>query len=183
MNPVEILNAEHLALTITRLCHELVENHDDFSNTALIGLQPRGVMLSNRIVDRLTEITGLNNIRHGHLDITFHRDDFRRKSDPVLPGKTRMDFQVENLKVVLIDDVLFTGRTIRAGLDALLTYGRPSKVELLTLIDRRFSRHLPIQPDYVGRTVDSIAHEKVEVEWGDHPGEGRVMMKSVKLMP
>ena len=179
MKPVEILNAEQLGITITRLCHELVENHDDFSRTALIGLQPRGVLLAARIVKRLGEITGLDNIRHGEMDITFHRDDFRRKSDPSLPGQTRIDFEVENLNVVLIDDVLYTGRTIRAGLDALLTFGRPAKVELLALIDRRFSRHLPIQPDYVGRTVDSIAHEKVGVEWLETTGVDRVTLSSV----
>lgn len=178
MKPVEIFNAEQLAITITRLCHELVENHGDFSRTALIGLQPRGIFLAERIVKRLKEITGLQGIRHGELDITFHRDDFRRKSDPATPGQTRVDFEVEDLQVVLIDDVLYTGRTIRAGLDALLAFGRPSKVELLALIDRRFSRHLPIQPDYMGRTVDSIADEKVEVEWVETTGADRVTLTS-----
>ena len=183
MKPVEILNAEQLGITITRLCHELVENHDDFSHTALIGLQPRGVQLADRIVKQLCDITGLRHIRHGEMDITFHRDDFRRKSDPSLPGETRIDFEVENLNVVLMDDVLYTGRTIRAGLDALLTFGRPAKVELLALIDRRFSRHLPIQADYIGRTVDSIAHERVEVEWVETTGRDRVTLLSKKFEP
>lgn len=178
MNPVELLNSERLSITITRLCHELIENHGDFGNSAIIGLQPRGIFLANRIVKQLKEITGVENIRHGDLDITFHRDDFRRKDIPPTPSDTRVDFMVENLNVILVDDVLFTGRTIRAGLDALLAFGRPSTVELLVLIDRRFSRHLPIQPHYVGRTVDSIASEHVEVDWVETEGEDRVTLIS-----
>jgi pyrimidine operon attenuation protein/uracil phosphoribosyltransferase len=180
VNPVELLNSDQLSITITRLCHELVEKHGDFSQSAIVGLQPRGIYLANRIVKRLEEITGVENIRHGDMDITFHRDDFRRKSIPPTPSDTRMDFAVEGLKVVLVDDVLFTGRTIRAGLDALLAFGRPSTVELMVLIDRRFSRHLPVQPNYTGRTVDSIASERVEVEWVETEGADRVTLLSTK---
>ncbi len=163
MNPVELLNSDQLSITITRLCHELVEKHGDFSQSAIVGLQPRGIYLANRIVKRLEEITRVENLRHGDMDITFHRDDFRRKSIPPTPSDTRMDFAVEGLKVVLVDDVLFTGRTIRAGLDALLAFGRPSTVELMVLIDRRFSRHLPVKPNYTGRTVDSCAMERMYI--------------------
>jgi pyrimidine operon attenuation protein/uracil phosphoribosyltransferase len=180
VNPVELLNSDQLSITITRLCHELVENHADFQKSAIIGLQPRGIYLANRIVKRLEEITGVKNFRHGDLDITFHRDDFRRKSSPPTPSDTRMDFMVEGLKVILIDDVLFTGRTIRAGLDALLAFGRPDTVELMVLIDRRFSRHLPVQPDYTGRTVDSIDSERVEVEWVETEGKDRVTLLSTE---
>jgi pyrimidine operon attenuation protein/uracil phosphoribosyltransferase len=180
VNPVELLNSEQLSITITRLCHELVENHGDFSQSAIVGLQPRGVFLANRIVKRLEEITGVENIRHGDLDITFYRDDFRRKSVPPTPSDIRMDFTVEDLNVVLVDDVLFTGRTIRAGLDALLAFGRPNTVELMVLIDRRFSRHLPVQSDYTGRTIDSIASERVEVEWVETEGTDRVTLLSTK---
>jgi pyrimidine operon attenuation protein/uracil phosphoribosyltransferase len=175
---VHLLNSAQLGVTITRLCHELIENHGDFSNSAIIGLQPRGIFLANRIVGELKRITALETIRHGDLDITFHRDDFRRKAEPPTPSATRMDFMIEDLNVILIDDVLFTGRTIRAGLDALLAFGRPRKVELLVLIDRRFSRHLPVQPDYTGRTVDSISSERVEVEWLETDGEDRVTLLS-----
>lgn len=178
MKPVELLNSDRLSITITRLCHELIENHGDFRNSAVIGLQPRGVFPANRIVKRLEEITGLKDIRHGDLDITFHRDDFRRKDTPPTPSKTRVDFMVEDLNVILVDDVLFTGRTIRAGLDALLAFGRPKTVELLVLIDRRFSRHLPIQPHYTGQAVDSIASEHVEVEWLETDGADRVTLLS-----
>jgi pyrimidine operon attenuation protein/uracil phosphoribosyltransferase len=180
VKPIELLNSDQLSIIITRLCHQLVENHGDFSNSAIVGLQPRGVYLANRIVKRLHEITGIEKFKHGDLDITFHRDDFRRKDYPPTPSDTRMDFTIEGSKVVLIDDVLFTGRTIRAGLDALLAFGRPSVVELMVLVDRRFSRHLPVQPDYTGRTVDSIASERVEVEWEEIDGIDRVNLISAE---
>jgi pyrimidine operon attenuation protein/uracil phosphoribosyltransferase len=178
MKPAELLNSEQLSITITRLCHQLIENHGDFSKSALIGLQPRGIYLSQRIADKLAEITGLDNIRHGKLDITFHRDDIRRKDQPPVPSATKMNFSIENLNVVLIDDVLFTGRTIRAGLDAMLAFGRPKKVELLNLIDRRFGRELPVQPDYTGSTVDTIDSQRVEVDWVETEGQDRVILYS-----
>jgi pyrimidine operon attenuation protein/uracil phosphoribosyltransferase len=180
MNPVQILDSRLLGITITRLCHQLIENHGDFSSTAIIGLQPRGVYLADRIVKRLEEIIGIKNIRHGALDITFHRDDFRRKAIPPIPSETQIDFEIEDLNVVLIDDVLYTGRTIRAGLDAMLAFGRPRKVELMVLIDRRFSRHLPVQPDYIGRSVDSIASERVMVDWIETEGMDQVVLYSTK---
>ncbi len=183
MHPVEVLNSTQLSITITRLCHQLIENHGDFSRTAIIGLQPRGIYLANRIVARLDQLTGLSNIRYGTLDITFHRDDFRRKAEPLLANETQIDFEIEDLNVVLIDDVLYTGRSIRAGLDALLAFGRPRRVELLVLIDRRFSRHLPVQPDYVGRTVDSISSERVSVDWVETEGLDRVNLYSTEKNP
>jgi len=180
MKPRELLNSEQLDITITRLCHELIENHGDFSNTALIGLQPRGVYLSRRIIERLKEITGLKTIRNGSLDITFHRDDFRRRDEISIPNETELEFSLEGKNVVLVDDVLFTGRTIRAGLDAMLAFGRPIKVELLVLIDRRFSRQLPVQPDFTGNTVDSISSERVHVDWVETEGEDKVTLYSTK---
>lgn len=178
MEPRELLNSEQLDITITRLCHELIENHRDFSNTALIGLQPRGVYLANRIVKKLQDLTGLKSIESGSLDITFHRDDFRRRDEISIPNETELDFSLEAKDVVLIDDVLFTGRTIRAGLDAMLAFGRPRTVELLVLIDRRFSRQLPVQPDYTGSTVDSISSERVLVDWVETEGEDKVTLYS-----
>jgi pyrimidine operon attenuation protein/uracil phosphoribosyltransferase len=176
MNPRQLLNSEQLSITITRLCHELIENHGDFKSSAILGLQPRGVYLANRIVNQLSEITGIAEIRHGALDITFHRDDFRRHDTPHVPSTTDIDFNIEDLNVVLIDDVLYTGRTIRAGLDAMLAFGRPQKIELLTLIDRRFSRQLPVQPDYTGRSVDSISSERVAVDWVETDGADQVTL-------
>jgi pyrimidine operon attenuation protein / uracil phosphoribosyltransferase len=170
-----ILNAQHLELTLKRLAHELIESHDDFSQTVLVGLQPRGIYVLSRLKEVLEEILG-HTILCGNLDITFYRDDFRRRERPLIPSVTNIDFSLENKKVVLIDDVLYTGRTIRSGLDALLTFGRPSKVELLVLIDRRFRRDLPIQADYIGKTVDTLISERVSVEWKGLEGEDKVLL-------
>jgi pyrimidine operon attenuation protein/uracil phosphoribosyltransferase len=143
----------------------LIENHDDFSNTVLIGIQPRGVFLAEEIKKKLYEISPKLKIQTGHLDITFHRDDFRRRDEPVRANTTKIDFLIEDKKVVLIDDVLFTGRTIRSALDALLSFGRPKTVELLVLIERRFSKDVPIEPKYLGKSVDAIASQLVLVNW------------------
>ena len=166
--PKSILNREQLNITVHRLCHQLMENHTDFSNTVIIGLQPRGVLLAERLQQCLNEIHPDFQVDLGSLDITFYRDDFRRREDPLVPSSTQLNVALEDKKVVLVDDVLYTGRTVRAALDAMLDFGRPSSVELLVLIDRRLSRHVPIQPDYVGHTVDVVAEERVTVEWGDN---------------
>lgn len=176
MEPRVLFNNKHFELTITRLSHQLIENHIDFSETALVGIQPRGTYLADRIITQVKALTGLTEVVSGELDITFFRDDFRRRDQPLTPSSTNMDFLVEDKKVVLIDDVLFTGRTIRAAMDALLAYGRPKSVELLVLIDRRFSRHLPIQPDYIGKTVDSVASERVIVSWKETEGQDLVTL-------
>lgn len=170
-----ILNAKHLELTLKRLSHELIESHNDFSDTVLVGLQPRGIHVVSRLKEILEEILG-KKIVCGNLDITFYRDDFRRRERPLIPSITNIDFSIENKKVVLIDDVLYTGRTIRSGLDALLTFGRPSKVELLVIIDRRFSRDLPIQADYTGKAIDTLISERVSVEWKETEGEDKVVL-------
>ncbi|MCF8415097.1 MAG: bifunctional pyr operon transcriptional regulator/uracil phosphoribosyltransferase PyrR [Crocinitomicaceae bacterium] len=170
-----ILNSRHFELTIKRLCYELIEQHNDFSNTVLIGLQPRGVNVVTRIKSQLEQILG-KEVLCGTLDITFYRDDFRRTEKPLIPSVTNIDFVIENKKVVLVDDVLYTGRTIRSGLDALLAFGRPQKVELLTLVDRRFRRDLPIQADYIGKTVDTLVSERVSVEWKEIEGEDKVVL-------
>ncbi len=174
-----ILNNKQFNLTLQRLCRQLIENHDDFSNTVLIGLQPRGIPVLNRLKQLIEEILG-KEIQCGTLDITFHRDDFRRRDNPLIPSITNIDFSLENKNIVLVDDVLYTGRTIRAGLDAMLTYGRPNRVELLIFIDRRFQRHLPIQADYIGKTVDSLVSERVSVEWNEFEGEDQVILYTPK---
>jgi pyrimidine operon attenuation protein/uracil phosphoribosyltransferase len=149
-----ILNATQLELTLKRLAHELVETHHDFQNSVLIGLQPRGIHVAARIKAQLEDILG-HSVQAGSLDITFHRDDFRRRETPLLPSVTNIDFSIENKRIILLDDVLFTGRTIRAGLDALLTFGRPS---------------------YVGKTVDTLASERVAVEWKETEGADCVLL-------
>lgn len=170
-----ILNEKQFELTLNRLCYQLIENHDTFNNSVLIGLQPRGIHVLNRLKIQLEKILG-NEIVCGALDITFYRDDFRRREKPLIPNVTNIDFIIENKKVVLVDDVLFTGRTIRSGIDAMMAYGRPEKVELLTLVDRRFKRQLPIQADYIGMTVDTLVSERVNVEWKEIEGEDKVLL-------
>lgn len=171
-----ILNEQQLNITLDRLCHQLIENHLSFENTVLIGLQPRGIYLSDRIHKRLKKILLNTDIDYGKLDITFYRDDYHKKGDMPVPNKTDISFSIENKKVVLIDDVLYTGRTIRSALDAILDFGRPEKIELLVLIDRRFSRQLPIQPDYTGRSIDSIISQKVKVCWEEKDHEEKVVL-------
>ena len=170
-----ILQNQQFELIIKRLCYQLIENHDNFSNSVIIGLQPRGVYLAKRIHQELQRILASNTILCGELDVTFFRDDFR-KGAPLLANKTKIDFIIEDKKVILVDDVLYTGRTIRAGLDAMLAFGRPSKVELLVLVDRRYSRHLPIEPDYIGMSVDTISSEKVKVNWTETEGKDEVIL-------
>ncbi len=160
-----ILDKYQLNITIQRLSHQLVENHADFNDTVLIGLQPRGIYLADKIVNEIKKINPGNNIKYGKLDITFYRDDVRKEVR--LANQTDITFSVEDKKVILIDDVLYTGRTIRAALDALQAFGRAQKVELCVLIDRKFSRQLPIQPDFCGKAIDSIVSQKVKVEWGN----------------
>ena len=178
MQAREIISTKEFHLIIKRLAYQLLENHADFSDTVLIGLQDRGIYLADKLGELLREMCPDSTINVGHLDITFFRDDFRRSSKPILANKTVIDFVIEGKKVVLIDDVLFTGRTVRAGLDAMLAFGRPSFVELLIFVDRRYTRHLPIEASYIGKTVDSIAKDKVIVEWEKLEGKDRVMMYS-----
>jgi pyrimidine operon attenuation protein / uracil phosphoribosyltransferase len=169
-----ILNAQKLAITLQRLSHQILENHIDLENTVLIGIQPRGIYVSDRIVEQIKRQVTAEKIQYGKLDITFYRDDVRQGLHTL--NQTDIPFTIENKNVVLIDDVLYTGRTIRAALDALLDFGRPSKVELCTLIDRRFSRQLPIQADYIGKSIDSIITQKVKVFWNEKDGRDEVSL-------
>jgi len=172
----QILNQQDIKITIERLCQQLIERHNDFNNTVIIGVQPRGTFLSNRIIAKLTQLLKTPNIESGNLDISFYRDDLRRREEPIVPQVMDMNLSLEGKNVVLIDDVLFTGRSVRSAIDALMAFGRPKSVELLILLDRRFSRDLPIQPNYVGRTIDALETEKVIVEWKEINGKDRVLM-------
>ena len=173
MKPV--LNQQQIHLTIKRLANQVLENNADLHNTVLIGIQPRGIFLSDRIVQALrAELEPENKLNYGKLDITFYRDDIRKELH--VPNQTDIRFSIEGRKVVLIDDVLYTGRTIRAALDALMDFGRPEKVELLVLIDRRYSRQLPIQPDYTGKSIDSIITQKVKVLWSERDAKDEVVL-------
>tara|TARA_Y100001954_G_scaffold50313_1_gene53165 strand:- start:9558 stop:10106 length:549 start_codon:yes stop_codon:yes gene_type:complete len=169
-----LLDTKEIQIILNRLACQLRETHQDFSNSVLIGIQPRGTVLAKRLLSILNQEHHIQDISNGFIDITFFRDDFRRSERVLSANENLMEVSVENKKVVLIDDVLYTGRSIRAALTAIDSYGRPSEIELLTLIDRRFSRHLPIQPDYLGRQVDAIADEKVLVHWEEEHGEDAV---------
>ncbi|NAS30248.1 bifunctional pyr operon transcriptional regulator/uracil phosphoribosyltransferase PyrR [Flavobacteriaceae bacterium R38] len=176
MSQKVLLSSKEINIILHRLACQLIENHLDFKNTVLIGIQPRGIYLAERLSKILIEEYKIENVQLGHLDITFYRDDFRRGEKTLEANKTNIDFIVEDKKVVFIDDVLYTGRSIRAALTAIQSFGRPLEIELLTLIDRRFSRHLPIQPDYRGRQVDAINEEKVKVMWVENDGEDTVYL-------
>ena len=176
MSPKVLLNNKEVNIILNRLACQLIEKHTDFSNTVLIGLQPRGIFLAQRIKTLLMEEYKLPDVQLGLLDITFYRDDFRRSDKVLEANSTEIDFLIEGKRVVFIDDVLYTGRSIRAALTAIQSFGRPNEIELLTLIDRRFSRHLPIQPDYRGRQVDAINDEKVLVNWKETSGEDAVYL-------
>ena len=168
MNKTILLDDKQLRISVDRLACQLTENHNDFKDTVLVGLQPRGKELCDIIVNILKDNHYVSNISYGYLDITFFRDDFRRNEDVLLPNSTDFKLLVEDKQVVFIDDVLYTGRTIRAALTAIETFGRPKSIELLVLVDRRYSRELPIQPDYKGIQVDVYDNQKVNVCWDDN---------------
>lgn len=176
MSQKVLLNYKEVNIILHRLACQLIEKHTDFSSTVLIGLQPRGIFLAQRLKLILIHDYNIPNIELGLLDITFYRDDFRRSDKLHEANSTEIDFLIENKHVVFIDDVLYTGRSIRSALTAIQSFGRPAGIELLTLIDRRFSRHLPIQPDYRGRQVDAINDEKVLVNWKETNGEDVVYL-------
>jgi pyrimidine operon attenuation protein / uracil phosphoribosyltransferase len=169
-----ILSEQQMALTVKRLAHQMLENNAALENTVLIGLQPRGIYLSDRIVAELKEILPEKKLHYGKLDITFYRDDVRKSLH--IANATDIPFSIEGKTVILIDDVLYTGRTIRAALDALLDFGRPSKVALCVLIDRRFSRELPIQPDFAGKAIDTIVTDRVKVNWQEKDEKDEVVL-------
>ncbi len=158
-----ILDSDLLDITLNRLCQQLIETHVDFTDTVIIGLQPRGIYLAELIHQKLEKAID-HEIPFGHLDVTFHRDDFRRREIPAQASETRIEFPIEGKRVVLIDDVLFTGRTVRSALDAMIAFGRPEKVELLVLVDRKRTRDLPIEANYIGKYVETVASQRVLVE-------------------
>ena len=162
MSQKVLLNAKEVNIILHRLTCQLIENHKDFSETVLIGIQPRGVYLAERIKKLLIEEYAIEEIRLGYLDITFYRDDFRTKEIPKAK-ETFMPYLVDNKNVIIIDDVLFTGRTVRSAMEGIMNFGRPNKIELLVLIDRKFSRHIPIEPTYYGTKVNTLTSQKIIV--------------------
>ncbi len=171
-----LLEHKQIEIITNRLCYQLLESPSNLGTLAIVGLQPRGVLFARTVHENLEKITG-QKLYYGDLDTTFYRDDFRRGNEIHKASSMNINFSMEAQHVVLVDDVLYTGRSVRAALDALNDFGRPAKVELMVLIDRRYSRQLPIQPDYVGYEVDSRADDKVKVEW-DESGEGKIWLLS-----
>jgi pyrimidine operon attenuation protein / uracil phosphoribosyltransferase len=159
---ITLINGSLLEMIIQRLCHQLIESHKNFKDTVLVGLQPRGVFFAERIVQELTRL-GIK-VEWGTVDPTFYRDDFRISEKPLVAKTTKLP-NVENKRVVLVDDVLYTGRTIRAGMEGLMEYGRPVSIELLVLIDRKKGREIPIEATYVGKEVESFDNQRVRVLW------------------
>lgn len=170
-----LMKDQKFQLTLDRLCHSLIERYDDFNNTALIGIQQRGTLFANRIHKRLTEWMPRTKIEYGKLDITYFRDDFRTRQAPLNASKTEINFDIEGKKIILIDDVLYTGRTIHAAMAALQQWGRPESIELMVLVDRRFNRHFPISSNYVGITVDAVNEDYVKVEWAEEHGKDQIL--------
>lgn len=169
-----ILTEKELDITIQRLSHQLLENHLTYGDLVIIGIQPRGIFFSDRIVQQINLQIAPEKITYGKLDITFYRDDIRQGLHTI--NHTDIPFSIENKTIILVDDVLYTGRTVRAAMDALLAFGRPAKVELCILIDRRFSREVPIQADYAGRSIDTIITQKVKVLWKERDGKEEVVL-------
>lgn len=165
-----ILSSPLLEIVISRLGQELIENHQNFADSVILGMQPRGIYFAERMARELNRTLG-KTIPLGYLDATFYRDDFRRRDSPLRPNTTHVPFLIENKNIILIDDVLATGRMVRAALDAMTAFGRPRKVELLVLIDRRYNRDLPIKPDYTGMRVNTLESQRVLVEWTEQGAE------------
>lgn len=160
-----LISSPQLALTIRRLAAQLIENNNEVSELYFIGIQPRGVLFASQLVEEIKNLYPERKVNYGILDITFYRDDVRNELHN--PSKTDLSFSIEGKKVILIDDVLYTGRTIRAALDALQDFGRPANVQLCVLVNRRFNRELPIQPDFYGKSIDTVFSQKVKVNWLD----------------
>ena len=164
-----ILSSPLLEITISRLCQELIENQINDVETVILGLQPRGIFFAERVAKELSKhLEKAPSV--GKIDATFFRDDYRRR-ETVSPNSTDVPFLIENKRVILVDDVLATGRMVRAALDAMNSFGRPAKVELCVLIDRIYNRDLPINADYVGMSVNTLPTEKVLVEWTEQGHE------------
>ncbi len=175
-----ILQKDKFSFTLERIARQLIENHNDFENTCMIGIQDNGSALSDRLFEILKREVKDLKLEYGKLDITFYRDDFRTSAKPLSASKTEIDFLIESKNVILVDDVLYTGRTIQSALSAMQHYGRPNKVELVVMVDRRFNRELPIEADFIGTSIDAVNDAYVGVEWEDSHGEDKVMLYASK---
>lgn len=174
----ELMNKKDIDRALTRMAHEIIEKNKGTGNLCLVGIQRGGVYLAKRLASNIKQ-TEKKDIPVGSLDIAFYRDDLNiRKEQPVV-RRTEISFEVTNLKIILVDDVLFTGRSIRAAMDAVMDLGRPSAIQLSVLIDRGH-RELPIKADYVGKNIPTALTETVEVQLEEEGFEDRVILKKVE---
>ena len=173
-----LLDSKKIDIILNRLVCQLVENHKDFDNTVLIGLQPRGAFLVEKILEIFNNEYPNIEIKSGILDFTFFRDDFRRSEKTLSASSTQINFSVENKNVVLIDDVLFTGRSIKAAMSSMDSYGRPNSIELLVLIDRRYKREIPIEANYCGAKIDTFKGDRVNVVWGKNSKDNIIYIEN-----
>ncbi len=169
-----ILSSLYMSLTLKRLACQIVEHEYSLDDTVFLGIQPRGVFFAHRLIEEIKQLSIGEVVHQGKLDITFYRDDLREGFKEI--NQTDIKTHINKKRVVFIDDVLYTGRTIRSAMDAIVDYGRPSIVQLCVLIDRRFKREFPIQPDYIGKEIDTIASQKVIVEWQEITGKDEVTL-------
>ena len=167
--PKILMNSALLEVVIQRLCYQLIERFGSFDKTIFLGIQPRGVKMLEQLESQMKRINPQVQWVSGVIDPTFYRDDFRRGDKQLLAHPTKIPVHLDGWKVILVDDVLFTGRTIRASLEALMEYGRPDTIDLLVLINRKFTRELPIEPAFIGKSIDRYDRQKVKVLW---KGEG-----------
>ena len=173
-----LLDSKKIEIILSRLVCQLIENHKDFHDTVLLGLQPRGIFLIDKILEIFKRDHPNIEIKSGILDYTFFRDDFRRSEKTLSASSTKIDFSIENKNVVLIDDVLFTGRSIKAAMSSIDSYGRPKSIELLVLIDRRFKREIPIEANYCGAKIDTFKGDRVKVVWGEKLSDNVIYIES-----
>ena len=177
-DPRVILEPPRFGLAVERIARHLHERYGDFEDAALVGIQPRGVFFAERLHERL--VAHAPALPFGKLDITFFRDDLQLGNTSLVPDPMEMSFSTEGKRVILVDDVLYTGRTINAAMSALQTLGRPAQVELVVMVERRFRRQVPIAPDYFGMQVDALAEAYVRVRWADHDGRDEITLYANK---
>jgi pyrimidine operon attenuation protein/uracil phosphoribosyltransferase len=173
-NQEMVMDAQDIDRTVTRMTHRILEVHKGAAGLTLIGIQTRGVFLAKRIQEKIRTIEGVE-VETGDMDITLYRDDWTRISHHPVVQATDILFSVDGREIILVDDVLFTGRTTRAAMDAIMDFGRPDRIELAVLVDRGY-RELPIQADYVGRFVETRRSETINVFLKEHDGEDKVLI-------
>tara|TARA_B100000029_G_scaffold208009_1_gene205808 strand:- start:1474 stop:2010 length:537 start_codon:yes stop_codon:yes gene_type:complete len=174
-----LLNAEEFSNAIKRLSHEIIEGNQNIDSLALIGIRSRGDIIADRVRKNITEISG-EQLDIGYIDVTFHRDDFKTNLGTPKVGPSEIMFSVDKKNIILIDDVLYTGRTIRAAMDEIFTFGRPESIKLLAFVDRGH-RELPIKADYVGKNYPTADNEQVYVHLNEVDGSDAVVIKKEGL--